>query len=111
MSDSHRGHIVPTDSRRTDREIPRPDIRTADDADAADEDPTAAYCIACEKHLPHGTPPIRRVAADADGTILACARPECPGGQRRGSPFSSHTEAALAARRRRSRTAPEGTRK
>lgn len=97
MSETTRRPIVSTDSSRTDREIARPSTRS--DA-AADEDPTAAFCVACETHLPHGTPPIRRVAADGDGTIPACARPECPGGESRGTPFTSHTEAALAARRR-----------
>jgi len=105
MSDTQSGAFSPTDARRTERPIPRPD---ADET--ADEDFSAAYCTSCERHLPHGVPDIGRVVAH-EGTIPACARPDCDGIDSRSVPFESHTVAALTARRRGTRTAREGSRK
>jgi len=99
MSDTQSGAFSPTDASRSDRSIPRPNVRAGRDADETDdEDPSAAYCEGCERHLPHGTPPVGRVVA-VEGTIPACARPDCEG-YSRGIAFASHTAAALAARRR-----------
>lgn len=98
------GAKVPTDATESNRLIPRPNVRDARQAaEADDQDPSAAYCTACGRHLPHGVPDIGRVVA-VDGEIGACARPDCEGVESRSVPFESHTQAALMARRRNGRT-------
>jgi hypothetical protein len=93
------------------RFIPRPNTRDARQAaETDDEDPSAAYCTGCGRHLPHGVPDIGRVVA-VDGEIPACARPDCEGVESRSVPFESHTQAALVARRRGTRTARAGERR
>lgn len=62
-----------------------------------DEDPTAAFCRGCERHLPHGVPDIGRVLGDADGAIPACGRPDCDG-QPDEYRYESHAQAVQAAR-------------
>jgi len=80
-------------STETDPDPPIPQRELA--TDAPGEDPTAAYCESCDRHLPPGTPDIRAAVADNDGKIGACARLECEGDE-----YSTHTKAALEARAR-----------